>query len=522
MELASLLVKIGITGVTSVESGLKRVDSAVEKTAKKGGEAGLAFERFESPLLRAAGAAGNLAAQVTAIGAGVALFSGVGIAARFQKLEQGFTNILGSAKAARGLIDDLRRLGASTEFNTEDLVGFSRVLLATGSTAKGVVRELKALADAAAFAWLSTGDVGALSVNLSQIRQAIRPELEDLKQFGTRGISLGKVVGAATGTQMDTGQAIRKLQSMSGAKAAETLISGFEKAFGGSAIRNAGTLLGVVQNLNEAFGTAMLPTGKILVPVLTGIATGIKFLGEGLRRINEVTGGTAGLVVLISGLWRGASLLTGTIGGAISATRALTAAIAQYSDVATGAAVTGGAKNALNPFAGAAAVGPVSTLGGKITLSGGAAAAAKTGILARIAGFGKSALGKIGGGPAAFLASVGLGFLGDKIGGVGGGTISGIGQGVGIGGMIGSLVPGIGTAIGAAVGGLIGGIKGYFDAKNQQAGNDPVAENTKAMANALRDIRAEIVGNSGRRGQRVTSEINIEAAMGRIFATGIG
>jgi hypothetical protein len=520
MELASMLVRVGITGVSTVESGLSRVDRAVDKTASKGREAGIALEKLQSPLLSAAGAAGSLLAQVTAISAGIMTFSGVGVAARFQRLEQGFANILGNRGAARDLIEDLRKMGASTEFNTEELTGFARLLLATGSTAKGVRRELAALADASAFVGGNTGDVGALAVNLSQIRQAIRPELEDLKQFGTRGISLGRVVGAATGEQMDTGQAIRRLQSMNGQKAFETILTGMEKAFGGSAIRNAGTLLGVVQNINEAFSTAMLPTGKLLVPVLTSVAMGIKSLGEGIKNVNDATGGTAGLVVLIGGLWKGATLLTGTISGAVTATRALTLALAQYSGVAMGAAGASAAKNALNPFAGAAAMGPVSRLGGGRILAGNAAAAAKTGFLPALAGFGKSALGKIGGGPAAFIASLGLGFAGSKVGGPAGGALSGIGSGMGIG-SLGFLVNPVVGAITTVAGGIIGGIKGYFDAKAAPKGNDPAAQDMKKAADSLRNIELHVIGG-GRRAQRVRGEIEIEAAMGRIFATGIG
>ncbi len=522
MEVAGLLVKIGVTGVSTVESGLSRVDRAVDKTASKGREASLALERMQSPLMAAAGAAGSLLAQVTAIGAGIATFSGIGVAARFQKLEQGFTNILGSATAARGLMDDLRKMGASTEFNTEELTGFARLLLATGSTAKGVRRELAALADAASFVGGNTSDVGALAVNMSQIRQAIRPELEDLKQFGTRGISLGKVVGAATGKQMDTGQAIRTLQSMNGRKAFETLLTGMEKAFGGSAVRNAGSLLGVIQNLNEAFGTAMLPTGKLLVPILTGIASGIKAFGEGLGRVNEMTGGSAGLIVLISGLWRGAGLLTGTISTAVSATRALTAAIAQYSGVAVAAATRGIPAAQFAPGVSLGAPqGASNRIGGPFGIR--TAISKAGGLLPLLGGMGKSAIGFLGkSGLGGLIASVGLGFLGDKIGGTAGGTLSGIGSGIGIGGMIGSFIPVIGTAVGAAVGGVVGGIKGYFDSRTQQAATDPVAENTKAAVDVLRDIHAQMVGNSGPRGQRVMSEINIEAAMGRILATGIG
>jgi hypothetical protein len=530
MELASLLVRIGITGVGTVESGLSRVDRAVEKTAKKGQDAGFHFEHYRAPLLEAAGAAGLLASNVAQIAAVAGAASGIGIAARFQKLEVGFTNILGSAEKARQLLADLRKLGATTEFNTEDLVGYSRVLLATGSTAQGVTRELRALTDAAAFAGLSTPDVGALSVNLSQIRQALKPELEDLKQFGTRGISLDKVVGAAQGRDLKQGEGIRELQKMTGQQAFDTLIQGFEKAFGGSAAKNAGTLLGVIQNLNEAFGTAMLPTGKLLVPILTSVATGAKAVGEGLGRINEITGGSAGLVFLIGGLWRAKGLLVGTLVTAATATKALTSALAQYS-VAAGAAGAASRIPAAQfaPGVGLGAPqGPSNRIGGPFGIR--TAISKAGGVLPMLAGFGKNALKFVGkAGIAGLAADLGLNMLGDKVGGQTGGTLKGIGTGVGIGstlGMIvGSIVPGIGTAIGGAVGavagGLIGGIKGYFDSKNApKGGGDDVAKNTKQMAESLRDIRAEIVGG-GRRLRGATSELEIEAAVGRMIATGI-
>lgn len=522
MELASLLVKIGITGVSSVESGLRQVDRAVDATARKSHAAGLEFGHYRAPLLEAAGAAGLLASNMAQVGALVAGASGIGVAARFQKLEGGFANILGSVQQARDLMKEMRALGASTEFNTEELIGYSRVLLATGSTAKGVVRELRAVADAAAFAGLSTADAVALALNLSQIRQAPRPELEDLKQFGTRGLSLDKIVGAAQGKTLASGEGIKILKGgMSGQQAFDTIITGMEKAFGGSAARNAGTLLGIVQNLNEAFSTAMLPTGKLLVPLLTTVAGGIKSVGESLGRINEVTGGGAGLVIMLTALWRTKNLLIGSIVTAVTATRALTTALQQYAGTAAATRAIPPAVFAPGVQAGLSTPqGASNRIGGAFGIRGAISAAG--GVLPLLKQFGGKALGFLGkSGIGGIIASLGLGFLGDKVGGKTGGALGGIGTGIGIGSLIGSIVPGIGTAVGAAVGGLIGGIAGYFNSADKPKASDPVAENTKQMAATLKDIHGELIGG-GKRGRRVVGELEIEAIFGRAMATGIG
>jgi hypothetical protein len=522
MELASMLVRVGITGVSTVESGLSRVDRAVDKTASKGREAGIALEKLQSPLLSAAGAAGSLLAQVTAISAGIAMFSGVGVAARFQSLEVGFTTLLGSAEKARKMLEDLRKMGARTPFNTEELTAYARQLLATGLAGERLIPTLGVVADTIAAMGLGTAEVGRLTRVLGQIRSKEKGlGGNDPIQLSELGINLRDMVNAATGKNMTRSQAESFLDSKSGEEVADILLEGMKRKFGGSAERlGMGTLLGVIQNIGEAFKTIMLPTGALLVPMLTSVAVGIKSLGEGIKNVNDATGGTAGLVVLIGGLWKGASLLTGTISGAVTATRALTLALAQYSGVAMGAAGASAAKGALNPFAGAAAMGPVSRLGGGRILAGNAAAAAKTGFLPALAGFGKSALGKIGGGPAAFIASLGLGFAGSKVGGPAGGALSGIGSGMGIG-SLGFLVNPVVGAITTVAGGIIGGIKGYFDAKAAPKGNDPAAQDMKKAADSLRNIELHVIGG-GRRAQRVRGEIEIEAAMGRIFATGIG
>src|ERR1044071_9748188 len=129
--MSSLEVKLGISGDAAVISGLQRVKRA-EADAASGADTLLAaMAGMEIPALRAVSAAQGLVAAIGAIGAVAVAASGIKLAAQYEKLNIGFTTLLGSAAAARNLMADLQEIGQNTDFKTQELVQYARGLLAT-------------------------------------------------------------------------------------------------------------------------------------------------------------------------------------------------------------------------------------------------------------------------------------------------------------------------------------------------------------------------------------------------------
>lgn len=546
--LDELIVRLAVQGDAQVKAAMTTVDQSMAKTeatakrttgavaqgtvaVRQAGSAAagaaISFGGLQSPILGAAAAMSALALSARQIGAGLLAATGVGIAAQFQKIEVGMANMLGSAEKAKQLMKELRLLGATTEFNTQGLVGLAGQLLATGSTPKGVTREIRALTDAAAFAQVGDEGVTQLATNMAQIRNAPKPELEDLKQFGTNRISLDKVVGAALGQAMSGGEGIRKLQKMSGKDAFETIVLGMEKAYGGSAQRLAGSMIGLAVNLREAFETIMLPTGKLLIPVLALGAKALTLFGVALGRVNEVTGGAGGAILLATALARGWALVVSAIASARNGINQLIASLNALAGSAAMAAGTTGVQAAANAR-GAAAVGGTAAAKGLFLPSGpGTAAAAatpaaKASLWSRIGGgamsMGRGLMGFLRGGAGiGILASLGGGLIGNAIGGDTGNTISSAATGAGLGAAIGSVIPGLGTAAGGIIGGILGLGKGLYDSFSKDNKDGEIAQNTKKAADALQEIRGELIGGGARaRGGMTDAEI----AMARMMATG--
>lgn len=596
MTLASLLVKIGITGLSTVEDGLDRVQRGVKRVAEESNQTRSALDGFEIPLLAAAGAAGSLLANISGIARMAASFSGIGMAAQFQRLEGGFTTLVGSAQKARDLLRDIQQIGASSPFETLEVAKFAQNMLAAGFSVETLADDMRTLVNTAAALGRSTSDVERAAAALGRIRRDINQvDADELNEFANAiGVNIGRIVGGSQGKQMSEQEASKFLQGLKPEEAARTLLQGMEREFKGA---GATGILATINNLADTLGNMMLPTGKLLIPVVNAVASGMLAVANTAQKINEATGGGAGLVVLFGGLWRIQGLLTGSVMAAVSATRQLTASLLAYSTAAK--------MNSLNPFMGAAAAGkaiPVNGLRANIGRAGGL-----------LPFLGNAASGFFKGGGAFFLGALGLGMAGNQMGGRSGQAISNIGAGMGLGATIGSIVPGIGTAAGAGIGAAIGAlvplieklanaarpllstlsnivmpildglikiyqpileglgktilavldgladilvpmvgmlqpvldalvevstwIGGFLswiggqidkavnwvfgDDKKPDSAKSKDSENLQKTADALRDIRAQLIGG-GQRANRVKSELEIEAVFGRILATGIG
>ncbi len=523
LELGALYYRVSVEGADAAKGQLRGVREQAADTARGMRTVSAAFSATEIPLMSLASAASVAATSIGMIGSAAAAASGVGIAARFQRLEVGFATLLGSAEKARGVLAELRELGAKTDFKTEELIGFSRALLATGSNARTLLPQMQAIVDTAAALGLQTWDVGRMITNLGQIR-AVGPQERDLQELLRMGVNLDKVVGAATGRTLPAGAGMTAIKGMTGEKAFETLIRGMNAAFGGAAARNAGTFLGVLQNIGETLANSVLPTGRLLLTVLGPLASSLQTVLGWLQQLNEVTGGGAGLIAMTIGLWRAKNLLIGSAIMAATAVRRLTTeleALALAARVAGmpsagGTAPTGGTA----PLGGRLAPGgrtsmlPYGGMRNAVRTAGAAGAVRVAGTWLR--GMAPKALGafKVGW---PMLADIGGNLLGNAIGGDFGRIISGTATGIGYGAMVGSFIPGVGTAAGAVIGGTIGLGKTLWDIYHEHGqAQKQIARNTAQTAAVLKDIKGMSVGGGKRFGTAV-AQMEVETALARMM-----
>ena len=499
------------------------MDQALERARRGGSQQGDEFSKSfaqgaRSGILALTSSYQQLKGEISMVAGTLGEVTGVNSGAVYEQQLVAFSTLLRDGSKAKTLLDDLYSLGSRTPFNSDQLVQYTRQLLAAGFGAEGLAKKVGTVADAAAGLGLRTEGMGRLAYVLGQVR-AGGIQGDDLRQFKNAGVNLAEIVGLAMGQKIqDAKGAMEALKSLSSEKQSDTILRGLEMRFGGMAEKlGTQTFAGLSQNLAEKLNMAMRPTGDLALS--GGVKFGAGVLGEtvgNFGKINQATGGVVGVLGLLAlgipllrdfylqvNLARSALRNLGGDGVIGGAGRPIT--VTGGPVYVTGAVAGGGVGGALVPAGGAGLAA--------------AEGAAGAGLLARI-GTGLVSFLKnpftIGG--ILSLAGGAMSMSGNKDAKNLGEGLGNIGLGVTIGAAVGSIIPGIGTAIGAAIGGIGGlGVSLYerIQADRQGTASTPAERTAKAaeeMAKSLKELRVELVGG-GQRSQAVGSRIEVEYAM---------
>ncbi|OAI55333.1 hypothetical protein AYO49_05645 [Verrucomicrobiaceae bacterium SCGC AG-212-N21] len=108
------------------------------------------------------------------------------LAADMEKTEVGMNTIIKNLQVTRGLIAELRSLGAQTPLELPELTGSARSMLGAGWKLGDVVRDLKMFGDVAAGAQT---DLNGLVQVMTQVKGKGRLMADDMMQFSERGVA---------------------------------------------------------------------------------------------------------------------------------------------------------------------------------------------------------------------------------------------------------------------------------------------------------------------------------------------
>lgn len=183
--------------------------------------------------------------------AGVGAFA-LSTASAAETTEISFTTMLGSAEAARDMMDELADFAAHTPFELSGLQTATRQLLAYGFTAEDVIPMLTAVGDATAA--LGTGQQGIEAVTraLGQMQTRGKVSAEEMLQLTEAGIPAWEYLAEAIGT--DTAGAMQAVTdgAVSATEGIAALTQGMERDFGGMMESQSKTLAGLMSNLTDA------------------------------------------------------------------------------------------------------------------------------------------------------------------------------------------------------------------------------------------------------------------------------
>ncbi len=245
-----------------------------------------------------AGFTKNVAANLANVQAGFQMLAGtvstvasviktfVTTAFKFERVEAEFKTLLNSVDKAKEHVADLRKMGAETPLQFEDLARASKLLHSFGSTTEEVMPAMKMLGD------IAMGDAQkfqGLALVFAQVKSQGKLMGNDLLQFVNQGFNPLKEIADATGKSM----AELKEEMGEGRITFDMVAEAMERAteeggkFNNAMENSSKTGEGMVSTLQDNWTLAVSQFGEAFADVAKG---GIGYLSEMLEKL--VTDGT--------------------------------------------------------------------------------------------------------------------------------------------------------------------------------------------------------------------------------------
>lgn len=134
--------------------------------------------------------------------------TGIRYNAQLESYTTGFTNMLGSAEAAKAAMDAIQEDAARTPFDVASLTQANQLLISAGENAGYSRKVIMALGDAVSATGGGNAELSRMSANLQQIANVGKASAIDIKQFAYAGINIYQVLADYTG------KSVREVQKM--------------------------------------------------------------------------------------------------------------------------------------------------------------------------------------------------------------------------------------------------------------------------------------------------------------------
>lgn len=203
----------------------------------------------------------------------------VDVRGEVQQLEIAFETMLGSKAKADKLMSEMMTLAAATPFGLQDVTGAAEQLLAFGSTAEEVAKEITMLGDIAAGMSIPLNDMIYL---YGTTRTQGRLFTQDLRQFMGRGIPLAEELAKQFGVTKDkVGELVTagKVGFPEVQKALEAMTSEGGK-FGGLMEKQAQSVAGQVSALEDAIYQMFNEIGESSDGFISAVLSGASWVVE--------------------------------------------------------------------------------------------------------------------------------------------------------------------------------------------------------------------------------------------------
>ena len=203
--------------------------------------------------------------------------TGIQYNAQLESYTTGFTNMLGSAEAAKAAMDAIQEDAARTPFDVASLTQANQLLISAGENAGYSRKVIMALGDAVSATGGGNAELSRMAANLQQIANVGKASAIDIKQFAYAGINIYQVLADYTGKSV---QEVQKM-TVSYDLLSQALIAASEE---GGRYYNAMDTQSQTMN-------GRVSTLKDNVSQLAGLMTGglSDAVGSVISKLNEMT-----------------------------------------------------------------------------------------------------------------------------------------------------------------------------------------------------------------------------------------
>lgn len=203
-------------------------------------------------------------AGVTAAAAGLGII-GIKLAADMEQTRIAFTTMLGSAEAARSLLDELQQFAAATPFEFPQLTTASRKLLAFGFTAKQIIPMLTSVGNAAAGLGLGSEGIDRMTIAIGQMQAKGKVSAQEMMQLAEAGVPAWRYLAQAIGVSIPEAMKMAEKGGIDAATGVNAILSGMNKDFGGMMEAQSKTMLGLWSTGKDNLSMILRSIGEDLI-----------------------------------------------------------------------------------------------------------------------------------------------------------------------------------------------------------------------------------------------------------------
>lgn len=273
-------VRLSLKGQQQVKQGFRDTAQGVKGLRQEMRGAERDSEGMARGLRNAASVSIRAAAAVAVAGVGIVGTLGtIGVktAAANEQAEVAFTNMMGSASAAKAYLADLKTFAAETPFELPDVQMGAQRLMAMGVATRDVLPYLTAIGDAVSGMGGGAEQINQVVTAIGQMQAKGKIQGDEVLQLTEAGIPALKILAAQYGVTTSAMSKMMEKGQVSADEALPKLIDGIEhgtkstKAFGGMMEAQSKTLAGRWSTIKDVTTQGLAGAVEPLLPTLSRV-----------------------------------------------------------------------------------------------------------------------------------------------------------------------------------------------------------------------------------------------------------